>query len=49
MSDRASEALVEGFLPRIYDALSKRKNVPLSTLYHHVSGRRSREQKAQSQ
>jgi hypothetical protein len=52
MSDRASEALAEGFLPgepRTYDAISKRRNIPLSTLHHRAQGRRSREQKAQSQ
>jgi hypothetical protein len=52
MSDRASEALVAGFLPaepRIYNALSKRSIVPLSTIYHRAYGRRSKEQKAQSQ
>ncbi len=51
-SDRASEALAAGFLPgepRTYDAMSKRKNVPLSTLHHRVFRRRSREEKAQSQ
>jgi hypothetical protein len=49
MSDRASEALVEGFLPgerRTYDAISKRKKVPLSTLHHRARGRRPREEKA---
>jgi hypothetical protein len=52
MSDPASEALAEGFLPgepRTYDAISKRRNVPLSTLHHRAQGRRSKEQKAQSQ
>jgi hypothetical protein len=51
MSDRASEALAAGFLPgepRTYDAMSKRSNIPLSTL-HYMCGRRSREEKAQSQ
>jgi hypothetical protein len=52
MSDRASEALAEAFLPgepRTYDAISKRSKVPLSTLHHRAHGRRSKEQKAQSQ
>jgi hypothetical protein len=52
MSDRASEVLAEGLLPsesRIYDARLKRSGVPLSTLYYRVQGRRSKEQKAQSQ
>jgi hypothetical protein len=52
MSDRASKALAEGFLPgepRTYDAISKRSGIPLSTLHHCVRGRRSREQKVQSQ
>jgi len=52
MSDRASEALAEGFLPgepRTYDAISKRQKVPLSTLHHRAHMRRSKEQKAQSQ
>lgn len=47
MSDCASEALPEGFLPReprIYDAMSKRKNVPLSTHNHRARGRPSRGQ-----
>jgi hypothetical protein len=50
-TDRASEALAEGFLPgepRTYDAISKRKMVPLSTL-HRANRRCSKEQKAQSQ
>jgi len=52
MSDRTSKALTRGFLPgepRTYDALSKRKHVPLSNLHHLARGRRSKEQKAQSQ
>jgi hypothetical protein len=52
MSDRASEALTEASLPgepRTYDAISKRSKVPLSTLHHRAHGRRSKEQKAQSQ
>ncbi|KFY05438.1 hypothetical protein V491_09129 [Pseudogymnoascus sp. VKM F-3775] len=50
MSDRASEALAEGFLPgepRTYDAMSKRKDVPLSTLYYRDHGRPSKEKAAQ--
>ena len=50
MSDRASEALAEGFLPgepRTFDAMSKRKNVPLSTLHHRARGRPSKEKAAQ--
>jgi hypothetical protein len=49
MSDRASEALAEGFLsgePRTYDAISKRGDVPLSTLHHREQGRPSKEEKA---
>lgn len=35
MSDRASKVLAEGFLPgETYDAFSKRKDAPLTTLYH---------------
>jgi hypothetical protein len=52
MSDRASEALAESFLPgepRTYDAISKRRNILLSTLYHRAQGRRSKDQKAESQ
>jgi hypothetical protein len=52
MSDRASKALAEGFLPgehRTYNAISKRQRVPLSTLYHRARGRRPREEKARSQ
>jgi hypothetical protein len=52
MSDRASQALAESFLPgepRTYDAISKRSNVRVSTLHHRARGRRSKEQKAQSQ
>ncbi|KFZ16899.1 hypothetical protein V501_02020 [Pseudogymnoascus sp. VKM F-4519 (FW-2642)] len=50
MSDRASEALAEGFLPgepRTYDAMSKRKDVPLTTLYYRDHGRPSKEKAAQ--
>jgi hypothetical protein len=52
MSDRASKTLAEASLPgepRTYDATSKRSGVPLTTLYHRHHGRRSKEQKAQSQ
>src|SRR5271166_6088063 len=48
MSDRASKALAEDSLlgePRTYDAISKRSEVPLTTLYHRRHGRRSREKK----
>jgi hypothetical protein len=51
MSDPASEAFAEAFLlgESIYDAISKRSKVPLTTLNHRAHGRRSKEQKAQSQ
>lgn len=52
MGDRASKALAAGDLlgkPRTYNSISKHWNVPLSTLYHCAWGRRSKEQKAQSQ
>ena len=52
MSDRASEALAEGLLPgepRTYRTISRHRYVPLSTLHHRAQGRRSKEQKAQSQ
>ena len=52
MSDRASKALAKGFLPgerQVYDVISNREDVPLSTLNHRALGRRSKEQKAQSQ
>src|SRR4051812_48414078 len=52
MSDRASKALAEASSPgepRIYDAVSKRSGVPLSTLYYRNHGRPSRETKAQGQ
>jgi hypothetical protein len=52
MRDRASEALAESPLlgePRMYETISKLKNVPLSTLHHCAQGRRLREEKAQSQ
>jgi hypothetical protein len=52
MTDRASRALVESDLPgepRTYDAISKRSNVPISTLNHRALGRRSIEAKARGQ
>jgi len=52
MSDRASRALAESSLPgepRTYDAISKRRNVPLSTLGHCARGRSLREEKARGQ
>ena len=52
MSDCASKALAESLLKgesRTYDAISKRSKVPLSTLHHRAHGRRSKEEKAQSQ
>ena len=52
MGDRANKALAEGFLPgkpQTYYAISKRRNVPLSTLHHRAQGRPSKEQKAQGQ
>src|SRR5881227_1235102 len=51
MSDRTSKVLAEDSLPgepRIYDAILKRSEVPLTTLYHRRHGRCSREKKAQS-
>jgi hypothetical protein len=52
MTDRASRALTESDLPgepRTYDTISKRSNVPISTLNHRARGRRSREAKGQGQ
>jgi len=52
MSDRASKALAEDYLPgepRTYDTRSKRSGVPLSTLYYRNHGRPSKEEKAQGQ
>ncbi|KFY30724.1 hypothetical protein V493_01714 [Pseudogymnoascus sp. VKM F-4281 (FW-2241)] len=50
MNDRASKALTEGFLPgETYDAFSKRKDVPLTTVYHRNHGRPSNEAKAEGQ
>ena len=51
MSDRASKAVIEASLPgepRIYDAISKRSRVPLTTFYHRNHRRRSKEEKAQA-
>ncbi|KAF2176613.1 hypothetical protein K469DRAFT_512225, partial [Zopfia rhizophila CBS 207.26] len=47
--NRASEVLSEGVdpsEPRTYTALSKRGNVPRSTLWHRAHGRPSKEEKA---
>ncbi|TVY14141.1 hypothetical protein LARI1_G009295 [Lachnellula arida] len=52
MTDRASRALAESDLPgepRTYDAISKRSNVPISTLNHRALGRPSIEDKARGQ
>jgi hypothetical protein len=52
MSDPASKALAEPSLPgepQTYDARSKRSGIPLTTLYYRNHGRRSKEEKAQSQ
>jgi hypothetical protein len=52
MNDHASRALAESNLPgepRTYDSISKRSNVPVSTLHHRARGRPSREEKAQGQ
>ncbi|TVY12609.1 hypothetical protein LARI1_G009270 [Lachnellula arida] len=52
ISDRATNALAEDSLPgepQTYNAISKRSEVPLTTLYHRRHGRRSREEKAQGQ
>ncbi|KAG4420609.1 hypothetical protein IFR04_006316 [Cadophora malorum] len=52
MNDRAIVVLAECFLPgesRTYNTRSKRIGVPLSTLHRRAQGRRSKEQKAQSQ
>jgi hypothetical protein len=48
MSDRASKALTKGFLPgerQVYDVISNREDVPLSTLNHRALGRGSKEQR----
>src|SRR2546421_3383443 len=50
--DRASQMLAQGLPPgvrRTYAALAERVDVPLSTLHHRDHGRRSKEEKAQSQ
>ena len=50
--DRTSQALAQGLSPgvrRTYAALAERGDVPLSTLHHRDKGRRSKEEKAQSQ
>jgi hypothetical protein len=50
MSDRASKALAEASLPgepQTYDAISKRSEVPLSTLYYRNYRQRLKEEKAQ--
>ena len=52
MIGRANKALAQSSLPgepRTYDAISKRSGVPSSTLFYRDHGRRSREEKAQSQ
>jgi hypothetical protein len=50
--DRASQVLTQGVPPGVpdsYRALADHGNVPCSTLYHRARGRRSIEEKAQSQ
>jgi hypothetical protein len=50
--DRASQVLAQGLppdMPRTYAALAEQGDIPLSTLHHRAHGRRSKEQKAQSQ
>ena len=50
--DRASQVLAQGVphgVPNSYRALADHGNVPRSTLHHHARGRRSIEEKAQSQ
>jgi hypothetical protein len=50
--DRASQVLAQGVppgVPKSYRALADHGNVPRSTLHHHARGRRSIEEKAQSQ
>ena len=52
MSDRASQALAEGIppdMPKSYRALADHSGVPRSTLHYRAHGRRSMEQKAESQ
>ena len=50
--DRASQVLAEGLppgMPKSYRALADHGNVPHTTLHHRACGRRSIEEKAQSQ
>ena len=50
--DRASQVLAQGVpvgMPKSYRALADRGGVPHSTLHHRAQGRRSLEQKAESQ
>jgi hypothetical protein len=50
--DRASQVLAQGVppdMPKSYRALADHGNVPRSTLHHRARGRRSIEEKAQSQ
>ena len=50
--DRASQVLAQGVppgVPRSYRALANHGNVPHSTLHYRARGRRSMEEKAQSQ
>jgi len=52
MSDRASEVLANGVppgVPKSYRALADHSGVPRSTLHYRAHGRRSIEQKAESQ
>jgi hypothetical protein len=53
MNNYASKDLAEAFPasgePQTYDTRSKRKGVPLSTLYHREHGRPSRKKKAEGQ
>jgi hypothetical protein len=50
--DRASQVLAQGVppgVPRLYRALIDYGNIPCFTLHHRARGRRSMEEKAQSQ
>jgi hypothetical protein len=52
MSDRASQVLAEGIppgMPKSFRALAEHGDVPRTTLQHRARGRRSVEEKAQSQ
>ena len=52
MSDRASQVLAQGVppgVPKSYRALADHGGVPRSTLHYRAHGRRSIEQKAESQ